>query len=83
MSRRKYETYCAKHMSWDDYLLYGKGATLLKGTQLPHAKLDEQKVKAVRANAEKLTAKQWADRLNVHVRTIQKVRHWLSWTHVT
>lgn len=52
------------------------------GTELPHAKLDEEKVRAIRKNRNGWTAKRWAESLGVHIRTIDKVRDFRSWAHV-
>lgn len=46
------------------------------------AKLTEQTVKAIRANPEKLTARQLASQFGVSKRTIESVRQYQSWGHV-
>jgi hypothetical protein len=53
-----------------------------RGIALPHARLDEATVRTLRANAAGLTARQWAERLGVHVRTIESVRTYRTWRHV-
>lgn len=65
-----------------DYCQWGAKATAVRGEALPHAKLDAGKVKAIRENREGLTARQWGDRLGLHHRTIEKVRHFETWGHV-
>ena len=65
----------------DEYLLapvlYAK-----RGADLPHSKLDEGTVRAIRDNKLGMTAKQWANKLGLHYRTIEKVRYFESWRHV-
>ncbi len=56
--------------------------TAKRGTDLPHAKLTEDKVRAIRQNRHGWTAKQWAESLGLHQRTIDKVRDLRSWVHV-
>lgn len=53
-----------------------------RGTDLPHAKLTDDKVRAIRQNRHGWTAKQWAESLGLHQRTIDKVRDFRSWVHV-
>lgn len=65
-----------------EYQQFGALVTAKRGTELPQAKLDEVKVLAIRANRHGLTAKQWAEALGVHQRTIDKVRDRRSWTHI-
>lgn len=69
-------------MTRDEYNLYGRLATAARGEQLPHARLNEETVRAIRINRHGLTAKQWAESLGVHLRTIEKVNARLSWRHV-
>ena len=68
-------------MSREEYLaapvLYAK-----RGEALPHSKLDADTVMAIRVNKLGLTAKQWANKLGLHYRTIEKVRYFESWRHV-
>lgn len=64
---------------------YRNGGALLtapRGNQLPHARLTPELVKAIRSNADNLTAQQWAQLLNVHIRTIDGVRAFRTWRHV-
>lgn len=53
-----------------------------RGEQLPQAKLNEILVRQIRENRLGLTARQWAEQLGVHQRTIDKVRDYRSWRHV-
>lgn len=55
----------------------------VRGEQLPQAKLNESIVRQIRENRRGLTAKQWAKQLGVHQRTIDKVRDYRSWRHVS
>lgn len=52
------------------------------GTDLPHAKLDDDKVRAIRKNVRGQTAKSLADMFGVHWRTIEKVQMRITWVHV-
>lgn len=54
----------------------------VRGTKLPHAKLNEDLVRQIRSNRNGWTAKKWADHLGVHVRTIEAVRSYRNWRHV-
>jgi hypothetical protein len=65
-----------------EYAQWGARAIAKRGTALPHARLDEDAVRAIRANVEGLTARQLAERFGVHFRTIEKVRACESWGHV-
>lgn len=69
-------------MSRAEYREYGGIEFAKRGIELPHAKLDDAKVEKIRANVNGWTAKVWADYYGVHVRTINKVRDFRSWTHV-
>lgn len=69
-------------MTRHEYRQYGARVAALRGTALPQAKLDEAKVRAIRTNRAGWTAKQWAQHLGLHVRTIDKVRDRRSWSHV-
>lgn len=51
-------------------------------TARPNARLNAEAVRAIRRNTEGLTAKQWAERLGVHVRTVEAVRSYQNWRHV-
>lgn len=53
-----------------------------RGTDLPHARLDPERVRYIRRNPRGMTAKQLAAELGVHWRTVEKVRHYLTWRHV-
>jgi hypothetical protein len=53
-----------------------------RGNDLPQAKLNPDLVRQIRINRYGWTAKQWADHLNLHHRTIDKVRDFRSWRHV-
>lgn len=52
-----------------------------RGEQLPHARLNTDLVRQIRSNRA-MTAKQWAEKLGVHVRTITGVREYRTWRHV-
>ncbi len=53
-----------------------------RGTDLPHARLCPDRVRYIRRNPRGMTAKQLAAELGVHWRTVEKVRHYLTWRHV-
>jgi len=65
-----------------DYALWGAKAMAVRGESLPHSKLDADSVRVIRANADGLTARQLAAIHGVHYRTIEKVRHFQSWSHI-
>ena len=69
-------------MTRDEYRASGAKLTAKRGNDLPHAKLNPETVRAIRANVAKMTAKEWADSLGLHQRTIDKVRTFGSWRHV-
>lgn len=46
------------------------------------AKLSPDDVKAIRANRSGMTAKQWAERLGVHYRTVEKAQSFETWGNV-
>ena len=50
-----------------------------RGSQLPQAKLDEDKVRAIRANREGWTVRQQAEHFGVSESAIQKVRSYHNW----
>ena len=54
----------------------------VRGSDLPHAKLTEQCVIAIRQNVSGKTAKQLAEEFGVHYRTIEKVRSYETWSHI-
>ena len=53
-----------------------------RGNDLPHAKLDPELVRQIRANRNGWTAKRWAQHLGVHLRTVEAVRSYKNWRHV-
>lgn len=65
-----------------EYALWGAKAVAVRGQALPHARLDPEKVRDIRANQSGLTAKQLAEKFNVHFRTIEKVRSNETWSHI-
>lgn len=65
-----------------EYQQFGARATAKRGIDLPHAKLDEATVKAIRTNRHGWTAKRWSEHLGLHKRTIDKVLDRRSWAHV-
>lgn len=52
-----------------------------RGEGLPHAKLTERAVRAIRRNRSGWTIKQTAKIYGVHWRTIDKIRADCTWTH--
>jgi DNA-binding transcriptional regulator YiaG len=69
-------------MNRHDYALWGAKSMAVRGADLPHARLDPEKVRAIRENREGLTAKQLAALHGVHFRTVEKVRSRETWGHV-
>ena len=65
-----------------DYALFHAKSCARRGNQLPHAKLDSDAVRAIRSNVRGLTAKQLAQQYGVHYRTVEKVRHRETWSHI-
>ena len=57
-----------------------RGMSYQRGNSLPHAKLTEPLVREIRKPGR--TARQWAQTLGLHIRTIDKVRQYRSWWHV-
>ena len=53
-----------------------------RGEARPNAKLNPERVRLIRENRYGYTAKTWADIYKVHYRTIEKVLHYETWTHV-
>lgn len=53
-----------------------------RGTARPNAKLNADRVRLIRENRYGYTTKTWADIYKVHYRTIEKVLHYETWTHV-
>ena len=53
-----------------------------RGNDLPHAKLTPDIVRDIRINKHGKTAAQWAQLLNVHIRTIEAVQSRKNWSHV-
>lgn len=69
-------------MTRHEYRNGGALQSARRGTDLPHARLTPAVVREIRANRHGLTAKQWAAKLGVHIRTIDKVRDYKTWIHV-
>ena len=67
-----------RRMSREEYL-DNAHALAARGNQLPHAKLTPDIVRAIRANKDDWTARQWAAHLGVHRRTIDAVREYRNW----
>lgn len=65
-----------------EYALWGAKAIAVRGESLPHARLNAESVRAIRANVEGMTARQIAARFGVHYRTVEKVRHGETWSHI-
>ena len=53
-----------------------------RGTDLPHAKLDPEKVRAMRENRHGWPRWKWAELYGVHIRTVEKACNGGSWGHV-
>jgi hypothetical protein len=51
-----------------------------RGDRLPHTKITDEQARQIRTYDR--TAKQWALELGVHIRTIEKVRAFGSFSHV-
>lgn len=45
-------------------------------------RLNAEEVRSIRKNVHGMTPKKWADKLNVHYRTIEKVIYFETWRHV-
>jgi hypothetical protein len=69
-------------MKRHEYALWGAKANALRGDSLPHARLTADGVRYIRENRKGLTARQLAAEFGVHYRTIEKVRHRETWSHV-
>ena len=80
--RRTNQAYITRHMPRQDYLLFGAIALAKRGAALPQARLDVETVRLIRANTAGKTARQLAQQFGVYYRTIEKVRHYETWTHV-
>ena len=63
-----------------EYCQWGARAMALRGNDLPHARLTPDSVRHIRSS--QMTARQLAEKFGVHVRTIEKVRRFESWSHV-
>ena len=69
-------------MTRHEYRNGGALESARRGNALPHARLTPALVKEIRANRQGLTARKWADRLHIHYRTVEKVRHYETWIQV-
>ena len=69
-------------MTRHEYRNGGALQSAMRGSDLPHARLTPAIVREIRANRQGMTAKQWADQIGVHHRTIEKVRSYETWIHV-
>lgn len=65
-----------------EYAQWGAKAIAKRGADLGHARLTADNVRAIRANVHGKTARQLAADYGVHYRTVQKVRHFETWTHI-
>lgn len=65
-----------------EYQQWGARAIAVKGRDLPQSKLTPEIVRMIRANKLGKTAKQLGAEIGVHYRTIEKVRHYETWSHV-
>lgn len=68
-------------MRRDEYLARAREFAS-RGTGRPNAKLNPDKVKAIRANVRGKSAKALAEEYGVHYRTIEKVQYFETWGHV-
>lgn len=62
-----------------EYAQWGAKACAVRGEALPHARLNVQKVRAIRAQRYIKTAKQQAAEFGVHFRTVEKVLSYETW----
>jgi hypothetical protein len=69
-------------MTREEYLSTGRFTVHPRGNDLPHARLNPDLVREIRANREGMTAKKRAEKLGVHYRTVEKVLSGESWGHV-
>lgn len=53
-----------------------------RGNDLPHARLDPDAVRAIRANRHGWPRWKWAQHYGVHVRTIDAIATYRTWRHV-
>jgi hypothetical protein len=65
-----------------EYQQFGAKALAVRGNRLPHARLNPEAVRQIRANVRGRTARQLADEFGVHFRTIEKVRSFETWGHI-
>lgn len=68
-------------MNRDEYLL-NPSFFAKRGNDLPHAKLNPEKVREIKINRKGETAKQMAARHGVPYRTIEKIRSGETWKFV-
>ena len=73
--RRKGNADCYDHNTYYGRIEMSRPLAPALGNALPHARLDPDAVRAIRAAGYRKTAKQLADEYGVHYRTIEKVRH--------
>lgn len=71
----------ARHGICRDEYLSRAHEFALRGERLPHARLNADVVREIRASRA-MTAKQWAEKLGVHIRTVTGVREYRTWRHV-
>lgn len=65
----------------DEYLVRAH-EFVCRGNDYKSAKLTPEKVRWIRKNEKGMTAKAQAAELNVHYRTVEKVRHFETWRHI-
>lgn len=68
-------------MTREEYRNGGAYLTAARGSQLPQARLTPADVRNIRRSGQ--TARQLAEQFGVHIRTIDKVRQFISWRHIT
>jgi hypothetical protein len=68
------------NLSRDEYLGGMAYAYARRGTDLPHAKLTPEIVRTLRSDTR--PAREWAERLGVHVNTVWRARSRENWGHV-
>lgn len=70
-------------MTRSEYLNGGAYIVARRGAQIKHARLNPGLVRLIRANVNGETAKAWAARLGVHIRTIEGVNSCRTWSHIS
>jgi FixJ family two-component response regulator len=66
-----------------EYAQFRAKSDAKRGIEFPHTQLTKQNVIAIRHNVRGQTTKQLAESFGVHFRTIEKVRAYETWAHVS